>query len=79
MRWRGQTYGLRYGSVELELVDDLGNALRWPATVAFTVANVRYPLLGIAGCLEYLDVKFLGKDRALELEPNALLPATVQP
>jgi hypothetical protein len=79
MRWRGQTYALRYGSVELELVDDLGKALRWPATVGFTVANVRYPLLGIAGCLEYLDVKFLGKDRALEVEANDLLPPAVRP
>jgi len=60
-------------------VDDLGNALRWPATVAFTPAAMRYPLLGVAGCLEYMDAKFLGKDRAIELEPNDLFPSMIQP
>ena len=65
--------------VELELVDDLGNRLRWPATVAFTAVSMRYPLLGVARCLEYLNVRFLGKERVVELEPNDLLPSTVQP
>ena len=63
-----------YGLVQLTLVDDAGTVLHWPATVAFTAANLRYPLLGIAGCLEYLDVKFLGMNRVLELEPNVSLP-----
>jgi hypothetical protein len=77
MRWRGQRHSLRYGAVELELEDDGGNAVRWPAVVAFTTVNVRYPLLGVAGCLEYWDVTFLGKDRAVVLEPNDLLPSTI--
>lgn len=64
----------RYGIVELELVDATGNSLRWPATVVFTVANMNYPLLGVSGCLEFMDAKFLGKDRILELEPNADFP-----
>jgi len=79
MRWRGQQFSLRYGRVELELVGDAGNSLRWPATVAFTAANVRYPLLGIAGCLEFLDARFLGKDQFLELEANLSLPTLLQP
>jgi len=79
MRWAGQRHPLRYGTVELELEDDRGNSLRWTATVAFTAAGVRYPLLGMAGCLEYLEVKFLGKDRALEVEATDLLPLPVQP
>ena len=61
MRWRGQRSALRFGTVELAFVDDDGNTIRWPATVAFTVAGVRYPLLGVAGCLEFFDAKFLGK------------------
>jgi hypothetical protein len=76
MRWRGQRVALRFGVMELELVDPASGTLRWPATVAFTVANVRYPLLGMCGFLEFLDVKFLGKDRMLEVEPNASLPVT---
>jgi hypothetical protein len=74
MRWRGQRFGLRFGVVELELTDDSGDSIRWPATVAFTAANVRYPLLGMAGCLEFLDATFFGKDHMLELEPNASFP-----
>jgi hypothetical protein len=79
MRWRGQPHLLRYGQVELELMDAGANSLRWPAIVAFTPVSVRYPLLGVAGCLEYLDAKFLGKDRMVELEANDLLPPLVRP
>jgi hypothetical protein len=77
MRWRGQRYPLRFGRVGLELADDAGSTLRWSATVAFTSATVRYPLLGICGCLEYLDVKFLGFNRILEVEPNSSFPTSV--
>ena len=48
-------------------------------TVAFTAANVRYPLLGIAGCLEFLDARFLGQRRLLELEANPSLPTLFPP
>lgn len=76
MRWGAQRHALRFGVVELELVDIVGGTLRWPATVAFTAANVRYPLLGMCGCLEFLDVKFLGKAQVLEVEPNSSFPVT---
>jgi len=79
MRWRGLQHLLRYGRVELELVDEAGAALRWPAIIAFTPVNIRYPLLGVAGCLEYVDAKFLGKERRVELEPNDLLPVLGRP
>ena len=73
-RWRGQHVASRYGLVELELEDANGNVLHWPATVAFTTATMPYPLLGVSGCLEFMDVKFFGKDRILELEPNPDFP-----
>ena len=38
LRWRGQRHSLRYGDVTLELADDEGNVLAWPAVVAFTEA-----------------------------------------
>lgn len=79
LRWRGQRYSLRYGDVTLELVDDDGTVLAWPAVVAFTAAPVRYPLLGICGCLEFLDVTFRGADRLIELEPNASFPQLASP
>ena len=79
MRWRGQQQPLRYGNVVLELADATGNLLRWPAVIAFTPVNIRYPLLGIAGGLEYLDARFLGKLREVELEPNDAFPSIVPP
>jgi hypothetical protein len=74
MRWQGQRHGLRFGPVELELADDIGNSIRWPAVVAFATPNLRYPLLGIAGCLQFLDVRFLGEAQVIEVETNASLP-----
>jgi hypothetical protein len=79
LRWRGQSHALRYGRVELELVDDTGSALRWPATVAFTPAPIRYPLLGVTGCLEYFNARFLGNARTVELEPNEQFPTSPVP
>jgi hypothetical protein len=57
--------------VTLELADDEGNALAWPAVVAFTNAPIPYPLLGVCGCLEFFDANFRGSDRLVELENNA--------
>ncbi|MCY2991982.1 MAG: hypothetical protein NTY19_29500 [Planctomycetota bacterium] len=74
LRWRGQRHLLRYGDVTLELADDEGHVLAWPAIVAFTVAPVRYPLLGICGCLEFLNATFRGAERSTELQPNATFP-----
>ncbi len=47
LRWRGQHYPLQYGQVTLELADEEGNVLAWPAVAAFTIAAIRYPLLEI--------------------------------
>jgi hypothetical protein len=47
--------------------------------VAFTTANIRYPLLGIAGSLEFLDARFLGMNQVLEVEANASMPTIPQP
>lgn len=79
MRWRGQRFGLRYGEVELELVDGAGATLRWPGIVAFTGASIRYPLLGVCGCLEFLNAQFLGADQRLEIEPGASFPVRSRP
>jgi hypothetical protein len=70
---------LRYGDVTLELADDEGNVLTWPAVIAFSAAPVRYPLLGVCGCLEFLDVTFRGAERSVELQPNVSFPQLVSP
>ena len=79
IRWRGQRYQVTYGTAELELIDDDGNSLRWPAIVGFSPANLRYPLLGVCGFLGYFDLRLLGLGRLIELEPNASFPQIVQP
>jgi hypothetical protein len=76
IRWRGQSYQLRFGDVELELTDESGSVWRWPATVGFSPAPIRYPILGNAGCLCFFDALFRGDDRVVELETNQSYPGT---
>jgi hypothetical protein len=67
--YRGRRYFIQYGQVQLELND--GSAFwSWSALVGFSEAKFRYPLLGQAGCLEFVDVTFKGKDRLVLLETN---------
>ena len=75
LRWRGQGYPLRFGDVELELDDEL-NTWRWPAVIGFSPAPLRYPILGLAGCLQFFDARFRGQVRIVELETNASYPGT---
>jgi hypothetical protein len=60
VRWRGQRHGLEFGDVEIELAG-AAETLRWPAVGGFSDAPIRYPLLGIARCLQFMDVTFLGE------------------
>jgi hypothetical protein len=77
VRWRGQWYPLRFGRVEFELVDESGATLRWAAMVAFTSAKIRYPLLGICGVWEYLNITIRGPSRMIEIEADHLFPGTI--
>lgn len=76
VRWRGQAHSLRFGDVELELSDESGSIWRWPATIGFSSAPIRYPILGIAGCLIYFDALFRGDDPMVELETNRAFVGT---
>jgi hypothetical protein len=76
VRWRGQLHPLRFGDVELVLDDGTGS-WRWPAVVAFSPAPMPYPLLGTAGCLQFIDACFRGADLIVELETNHTFPGTV--
>ena len=60
VRWRGQLHALRFGDVELEIAAD-GMVWRWPAVVGFSPAPMRHPILGQAGCLQFMDARFLGR------------------
>jgi hypothetical protein len=69
VRWRGQLHPLRFGDIELVL-NDSASIWRWTAVVGFSPAPLRYPILGNAGCLQYLDVLFRGDDLVVELTTN---------
>jgi hypothetical protein len=69
IRWRGSLHPLRYASVELSMSDDVAEC-RWQAVIAFSPAPLTYPILGNAGCLEFFDIRLLGADLWIELEPN---------
>jgi hypothetical protein len=73
VRWRGRRYALAFGDVYLELVGDT-ETWRWPAVIGFCDAPIRYPLLGIAGCLQFFNATFLGARRVVELEKNRSYP-----
>lgn len=75
LRWRGQGYPLRYGDVALELRDG-AQVWHWPAVVGFSPAPLRYPILGICGCLQFFDTCFRGDGRLVELETNLSYPGT---
>jgi hypothetical protein len=65
VRWRGQLHPLRFGDAELLLTDN-ASVWRWPAVVGFSPAPLRYPILGQAGCLQFIDAYFLGANRVAE-------------
>jgi hypothetical protein len=76
VRWRGLSHPIRFGNVELAL-DDGSSVWRWRTVVGFSPAPIRYPILGTAGCLQFIDARFLGADMLVELEANRLYPRTI--
>ena len=73
LRWRGQGYPLRFGDVALELDEGL-QVRRWSAVVGFSPAPLRYPILGMCGCLQFFDARSLGERRIVDLETNQSYP-----
>ena len=75
VRWRGQRYKLEFADVHLALTDN-AETWRWPAVVALSDAPIRYPLLGLAGCLQFFDVAYLGEQRFVEIDANSSFAGT---
>jgi hypothetical protein len=74
LKWRGLAHALQFAEVE-----DDAQSLRWRATVGFTDASLRYPILGGRGFFEFLDVNFGYGNGHFEISPgvnfkNAQLP-----
>jgi hypothetical protein len=63
--------------LELERSDGLQGGRR-PASVGFSPAAIRSPLLGLAGCLEFFDTCFRGADRIVEAGRPATTPPTLR-
>ena len=66
---------MQFGSVELHVTDGQSN-WRWPAVVGFSAAPIRYPILGQAGCLCYIDATFFGDERTIRLATNKAYPGS---
>jgi hypothetical protein len=75
--WHGTPYPLRFAPVELQFITSTASC-RWPAIVGFSSAPLKYPLLGMAGCLEFFDATFRGEDGVVELSPNGKFPGSLK-
>jgi hypothetical protein len=75
--WRGQRHGLAFAEIDMELHAH-GNIASWRSSIGFTLAPLRFPILGIRGCLQYFSATFLGDERVAVLEPNRLFPGEIQ-
>jgi hypothetical protein len=73
IKWRGQTYSRRTAEIEVEFQRG-GFSCRWTVRAVFSSAPIGYLLLGDRGCLQYMDGKFLGEERFVELETNNSFP-----
>jgi len=71
----GVPIAVRYAEVTLRLADNLERR-EWRAWVGFTPVNLRRPLLGFAGCLQFFDAQFFGEHEEVELITNSLYPGT---
>ena len=76
LRWRGQGYALRFADVSLELSDGI-EVWCWTTVIALSPAPLRYPILGLSGCLQFVDASFLGKSQIAHLEANQSFPGTI--
>jgi len=66
---------LRFAEISLRMTD--GQEKReWQAWVGFTSSNLRHPLLGFAGFLQYFTATFYGDREEVELTANSLYPGT---
>jgi hypothetical protein len=45
--------------------------------VRLSPAPIRYPILGTAGCLQFMDARFRGADLIVELETNPTFAGVV--
>jgi hypothetical protein len=72
----GHQVALSYADIELELIHVEGN-VRWTAQAFFLVeeSDEETVIVGRDGFLEYFTATFIGDEFALELKPNAFLPA----
>jgi hypothetical protein len=66
---------LRYAQVTLRITDGV-EFREWLAWVGFTPINLKQPLLGFGGFLQYFSASFHGDREELELAVNSLYTGT---
>lgn len=66
---------IRYAQTTLRIADNKEKR-EWQAWIGFTAAQMRYPILGFAGFLQYFTATFFGDSEEVELTVNGLYPGT---
>jgi len=66
----GTLVKVTFSEVGLQLEDENGVACSWRAQVAFAKQQIGQAVLGYAGCLQYFDITFFGRQKRLEVDWN---------
>ncbi len=65
----GEEFKCWFAEVTLELKSG-EESWTWHASIAVTAADLVNPILGFAGCLQYFDATFFGREHRVELAWN---------
>lgn len=65
----------QYARVVLRLTDAYEEC-EWSAIVGFVASPMRWAILGHAGALQFFDVRLLGAQLEVVMEPNSTFPGT---
>ncbi len=77
VRHCGVLYPTRRGAVRIRLNDGLAVCTWGAEVVCCANRDTSYPLLGLGGCLQFMDATFFGSDRVVQLVPNRSFSGTV--
>lgn len=81
MAFGGQRIGLSFADVEIEIIDEEGESLRWMARLYFTDLSQHAEsavIVGHEGFLDYFVATFDGKECELSLQPTDEIPTSLE-
>lgn len=72
----GQQIAFPYARMNLRISDGI-QAFKWEAWIGLLDVPLVWPILGIAGFLQFFDATFFGENHEVDLLPNATFPGQV--